>query len=85
MTALSLCCFSPAGVIARPAAVRLAVKRLRALGFDASLDASALARNQRFAGDDGVRLEAIHRVARAAPSVALATRGGYGLDRKSVV
>ena len=81
MTALSLCCFSPAGVIARPAAVRLAVKRLRALGFDASLDASALARNQRFAGDDGVRLEAIHRVARAAPSVALATRGGYGLTR----
>jgi muramoyltetrapeptide carboxypeptidase len=79
--ALSLVCFSPAGVIARPAAVRLAVRRLKALGFDATIDASALARSQRFAGDDATRLAAIHRVARAAPSVALATRGGYGLTR----
>jgi muramoyltetrapeptide carboxypeptidase len=78
---LELVCFSPAGVVARPAAVRLAVRRLRALGFDARLDESALARHQRFAGDDDSRLEAIHRVARAAPSVALATRGGYGLTR----
>lgn len=77
----SLICFSPAGVVARPAALRLARRRLRALGFDARLDESALARRQRFAGDDATRLEAIHRVARAAPSVALATRGGYGLTR----
>lgn len=77
----SLICFSPAGVVARPAALRLAQRRLRALGFDARLDESALARRQRFAGDDETRLEAIHRVARAAPSVALATRGGYGLSR----
>jgi muramoyltetrapeptide carboxypeptidase len=79
--ALSLVCYSPAGVIARPQAVRLAAKRLRELGFAASIDASALARHQRFAGDDDTRLDAIHRVARAAPSVALATRGGYGLTR----
>lgn len=77
----SLVCFSPAGVVARPSAVRLAVRRLRALGFDAVLDESALARRQRFAGDDDTRLEAIHRVARLAPSVALASRGGYGLTR----
>lgn len=76
-----LVCFSPAGVVARPAAVRLALRRLRAMGFDARLDESALARRQRFAGDDATRLDAIHRVARAAPSVALATRGGYGLTR----
>ena len=38
---LSLVCFSPAGVLARPAAVRLAVRRLRALGFDAGLDEAA--------------------------------------------
>jgi muramoyltetrapeptide carboxypeptidase len=79
--AQSLVCFSPAGVIARPASIRLAAKRLRALGFDASIDASALARHQRFAGDDDTRLAALHRVARAAPAVALATRGGYGLTR----
>lgn len=77
----SLLCFSPAGVVARPAALRLALRRLRAMGFDARLDDGALARHQRFAGDDATRLEAIHRVARSAPSVALATRGGYGLTR----
>jgi muramoyltetrapeptide carboxypeptidase len=78
---LELVCFSPAGVIGRAAAVRLALRRLRAMGFEARLDESALARRQRFAGDDDTRLAALHRVARAAPSVALATRGGYGLTR----
>lgn len=77
----SLVCFSPAGVLARPAAARLAVRRLRALGFDATLDEAALVRRQRFAGDDDTRLGAIHRVATLSPSVALATRGGYGLTR----
>jgi muramoyltetrapeptide carboxypeptidase len=77
----SLVCFSPAGVVARAASVRLAVRRLRKLGFDARIDESALARHQRFAGDDELRLAAVHRVAREAPSVALATRGGYGLTR----
>lgn len=79
--ALGLTVFSPSGVLAEPAAARRAVKRLKALGFDARLDDSALARSQRFAGDDATRLGAIHRVADAAPSVALATRGGYGLTR----
>ena len=79
MTLLTL--LSPAGVVPQAAPLRLAVKRLRALGFDASLDESALARSQRFAGDDSTRLQALHRVAQAAPSVAMATRGGYGLSR----
>jgi muramoyltetrapeptide carboxypeptidase len=77
----SLICYSPAGVLADASAARRAVKRLQALGFDARLDEAALARHQRFAGSDGVRLAALHRVADAAPSVALATRGGYGLTR----
>jgi muramoyltetrapeptide carboxypeptidase len=72
---------SPAGVVARPAVLRLAAKRLKALGFDARLDESALARHQRFAGDDDKRLAALHRIAEAAPSIALASRGGYGLSR----
>jgi muramoyltetrapeptide carboxypeptidase len=79
MTALTL--FSPAGVLAAAAPLRLAAKRLQALGFDVAIDDAALARHQRFAGDDETRLAAIHRVAKAAPSVALATRGGYGLTR----
>ncbi len=79
MTSLTL--FSPAGVVPQAAGLRLARTRLQALGFDVSLDASALARRQRFAGDDVARLQALHRVASAAPSVAMASRGGYGLTR----
>jgi muramoyltetrapeptide carboxypeptidase len=40
-----------------------------------------LLKHQRFAGDDAARLAALHRVARAAPAIAMATRGGYGLTR----
>ena len=79
MTRLTL--FSPAGVLASAPPLRLAARRLRGLGFEVLIDASALARRQRFAGDDDTRLAALHRVAAAAPGVALATRGGYGMTR----
>lgn len=79
--AMKLTIFSPAGVIMNPPALRLARRRLQALGFEAELDPAALARHQRFAGDDDTRLAALHRVADEAPSVALAARGGYGLTR----
>jgi muramoyltetrapeptide carboxypeptidase len=72
--------FSPAGAVGAVPA-RRAVRRLQALGFDARLDADALARHQRFAGDDATRLAALHRVADEAPSIAMASRGGYGLTR----
>lgn len=78
---MKLTIYSPAGVVLKAPALRLACRRLRALGFDAALDESALARHQRFAGDDDVRLAALHRVADDAPSVAMAARGGYGLMR----
>ena len=79
MTSLSI--FSPSGVLGRAAPLRLATKRLRALGYEVSVDSAALQKHQRFAGTDATRLDAIHRVARAAPSIAMATRGGYGLTR----
>lgn len=79
MTSLTL--FTPAGVVPKAAPLRLAAKRLQGLGFQVQLDDSALARSQRFGGDDATRLEALHRIALAAPSVAMATRGGYGLTR----
>jgi muramoyltetrapeptide carboxypeptidase len=63
---MKLTIFSPAGVVAEPASLRRAAKRLAALGFEASVDADAAARHQRFAGDDDRRL---------------AARGGYGLTR----
>ncbi|MDP1900011.1 MAG: LD-carboxypeptidase [Rubrivivax sp.] len=77
----TLTLFTPAGVVPAAAPLRLALRRLRALGFDAELDDSALARHQRFGGDDETRLAALHRVAAQAPSIAMATRGGYGMTR----
>lgn len=79
MTTLTL--YSPAGVLAKAAPLKLAARRLTRLGFDVSIDESALARHERFAGDDETRLAALHRVAAARPDVALASRGGYGLTR----
>lgn len=79
MTSLTL--FTPSGALAKADALKRAAKRLGQLGFEVSIDADALARHQRFGGDDATRLAALHRVADAAPSVALATRGGYGLTR----
>jgi len=79
MTSLTL--FSPAGAVPKADAVKRAAKRLAQLGFEVAIDADALSRQQRFAGDDAARLAALHRIADAAPSVALATRGGYGLTR----
>ena len=77
----SLILHTPSGVLAKAAPLRLAARRLKQMGFDVHVDEAALARHQRFAGDDDVRLAAIHRVAEARPDVALATRGGYGLTR----
>ena len=79
MTSLTI--YTPAGVLAKAAPLKLAAKRLSKLGFDVSIDDAALAKHLRFGGDDDLRLEAIHRVARAGPGVALASRGVYGLTR----
>ncbi|MBC7727455.1 MAG: LD-carboxypeptidase [Microbacteriaceae bacterium] len=73
--------FAPAGVELRSAALQRARRQLAALGFDVTLDPSVRARHQRFAGTDETRLATLYRVADAAPSVALACRGGYGMTR----
>ena len=73
--------FSPAGVLRSVVPLRRAAARLGKLGFAVSIDEDATARMQRFAGDDETRLAALHRIAALRPSVALATRGGYGLTR----
>lgn len=80
-TATTLTLFSPSGVVPQAATLRLAVRRLGHCGFRVEVDADARARRQRFAGSDDTRLAALHRVALAAPAVAMATRGGYGLTR----
>jgi muramoyltetrapeptide carboxypeptidase len=78
---MQLTVFSPSGVIASAATLKRAEKRLQGLRFEVQRDESALRRQQRFAGSDEERLAALHRVASQAPSVALASRGGYGLTR----
>lgn len=77
----SLTIFSPAGAVQNAAELRRAQRRLAQRGFDVQLDDDALTRVQRFAGTDAQRLAALYRVADAAPAVALAARGGYGLSR----
>jgi muramoyltetrapeptide carboxypeptidase len=76
-----LCLFSPAGVLIHAAPLRLAARRLAGLSFEVQIDADALRRHQRFGGGDDTRLGALHRIATQAPSIAMATRGGYGLTR----
>ncbi|MFO1339510.1 MAG: LD-carboxypeptidase [Burkholderiaceae bacterium] len=73
--------FTPAGVLLKSAPLKLAARRLKAMGFDVTIDEAALAKHQRFGGDDDTRLAAVHRIAEAAPSIAMASRGGYGLTR----
>jgi muramoyltetrapeptide carboxypeptidase len=73
--------FSPAGALRSVAPLRRAAARLAALGFAVEIDEAAAARVQRFAGDDDARLATLARVAAARPSIALATRGGYGVTR----
>ncbi|WP_280156147.1 LD-carboxypeptidase [Piscinibacter sp. XHJ-5] len=81
MTATSLCLYTPAGVLKAATPLRRAARRLAGYGFDVQVDEAALARHQRFGGDDDTRLAALHRVAAGAPDIAFATRGGYGLTR----
>ena len=81
MNPTSLTLFTPSGVLANATPLRLAARRLTAMGFAVRIDEAALLKHQRFGGDDTARLAALHRVAAEAPSVAMATRGGYGLTR----
>lgn len=54
---------------------------LKKLGYEVEVDEAALATHMRFAGDDEVRLAAIHRAAASGADLALISRGGYGLTR----
>jgi len=73
--------YAASGVELRTAQLRLARQRLVEWGLQVTLDASLKARSQRFAGSDEQRLATIHRIADASPSIAMASRGGYGLTR----
>lgn len=73
--------YSPSGAVRDKAAFRRGIRRLTALGHEVEVDPDALSSFQRFAGDDALRLAAIHRAADSRADVALISRGGYGLTR----
>ncbi len=73
--------YSPSSAVIDKAAFKRGVKRLQHLGHEVEIDPAALTRHLRFAGDDAVRLAAIHRAAASGADVALTSRGGYGLSR----
>lgn len=73
--------YAPSGAIRDKVAFRRGVRRLEAMGHQVEVDADALTRVQRFAGDDATRLAALQRAAASGADVALAARGGYGLSR----
>lgn len=73
--------FSPSSAVRDKASFRRGVKRLQALGHEVEVDEAALASHMRFAGDDATRIAAIGRAAASGASVALISRGGYGLTR----
>ena len=73
--------YSPSSAVRDKASFKRGIKRLQALGHEVEVDEAALAKYQRFAGDDDTRLAAIHRAAASGADVALISRGGYGLSR----
>ena len=73
--------YSPSSAVRDKASFKRGIKRLTALGHEVDVDMAALAKFQRFAGDDETRLAAIARAAASGADVALISRGGYGLTR----
>ncbi|MBM3361927.1 MAG: LD-carboxypeptidase [Betaproteobacteria bacterium] len=73
--------YSPAGAVRDRTAFQRGVRRLKALGYEVEVDEAALARHQRFAGDDATRLAALRRAAASGADLAMISRGGYGLTR----
>ena len=73
--------YSPSGAVRDKAAFKRGAARLKKLGHEVELDANALSRQTRFAGDDATRLSALQRAAASGADVAMISRGGYGLTR----
>ena len=73
--------YSPSSAVRDKASFKRGVQRLQALGHEVDIDAAALSKHQRFAGDDETRLAAVHRACASGANIALISRGGYGLTR----
>jgi muramoyltetrapeptide carboxypeptidase len=72
---------SPSGAVPDPAVLEMSVRRLKAMGYRVTVDRTACAVHERFAGTDKQRLACIQRALKQKHPVVMATRGGYGLSR----
>jgi muramoyltetrapeptide carboxypeptidase len=77
----SIYIYSPSGAVRNRVGFRRGLQRLRELGHDVEVDVGALRSQQRFAGTDVERVEAIDRACASQADLALISRGGYGLTR----
>lgn len=74
--------FSPSGALVDATLLDRAITQLQAMGFDVQEAPQARERVQRFAGDERTRAGSIELAVQAkAPTLLMATRGGYGLSR----
>ncbi len=73
--------YSPSGAVRDKAAFKRGVQRLKELGHRVTVDPAALKSVQRFASDDAERVACFERAASSGASIALTTRGGYGISR----
>jgi muramoyltetrapeptide carboxypeptidase len=72
---------SPSSAVQDPDMLDRAAERLTERGFPTTLDRTAKAVNQRFAGTDAQRLASITRALAQKKPIVMAGRGGYGLSR----
>ena len=74
--------FSPSGALIDEALLDRAGAQLQAEGFQTEEMPETRLRTERFAGDESTRIHSIEKAfAASAPSVLMASRGGYGLSR----
>lgn len=73
---------APSGQVLEPAALERAIAWFKSRDFRVVCPAAVIRSHQRFAGDDNIRLAALHAMlARDDVDLVMAVRGGYGVSR----
>lgn len=72
---------APSGAVSNPDLLKSGADNLKRLGFKVRVDKQAKLVQERFAGSDKQRLQAIDRATHQPLGIVMAARGGYGLTR----
>ena len=79
---ITICVVSPSGAVTDVAGLNRAKQFFVQRNIDLVVPDAALSMHQRFAGDDDLRVAALHEAARRDDvDIVMAARGGYGLSR----